>query len=38
MFEGMVLDYIDVGPGLLRVRHGGHGPPLLLLHGLRERI
>ncbi len=33
MFEGMVLDYIDVGPGLLRVRHGGHGPPLLLLHG-----
>ncbi|MBB5577983.1 MULTISPECIES: alpha/beta fold hydrolase [Rhizobium] len=33
MFDGMALDYIDVGPGLLRVRHGGHGPPLLLLHG-----
>jgi haloacetate dehalogenase len=29
----MTLDYIDVGLGLLRVRHGGHGPPLLLLHG-----
>ncbi|RAX37713.1 alpha/beta fold hydrolase [Rhizobium tropici] len=33
MFSGMALDYIDVGPGLLRVRHGGNGPPLLLLHG-----
>ncbi|PST22696.1 alpha/beta hydrolase [Rhizobium sp. JAB6] len=33
MFSGMALDYIDVGPGLLRVRHGGSGPPLLLLHG-----
>ena len=33
MFSGMTLDYIDVGPGLLRVRHGGNGPPLLLLHG-----
>ncbi|NLS20000.1 alpha/beta hydrolase [Rhizobium sp. P40RR-XXII] len=33
MFSGMALDYIDVGPGLLRVRHGGYGPPLLLLHG-----
>ncbi|WP_245464157.1 alpha/beta hydrolase [Rhizobium sp. NXC24] len=29
----MALDYVDVGQGLLRVRHGGHGPPLLLLHG-----
>jgi len=33
MFEGMVLEEIDVGPGRLRVRHGGDGPPLLLLHG-----
>ena len=33
MFSGMTLDYIDVGPGLLRVRYGGNGPPLLLLHG-----
>jgi haloacetate dehalogenase len=24
---------IDVGPRELRVRHGGSGPPLLLLHG-----
>jgi len=33
MFSGMALDYIDVGPGTLRIRHGGSGPPLLLLHG-----
>ncbi|MEZ2223466.1 alpha/beta fold hydrolase [Rhizobium sp. RCC_161_2] len=33
MFNGMVLDNIDIGPGRLRVRHGGSGPPLLLLHG-----
>ncbi len=33
MFEGMALEEIDVGPGSLRVRHGGSGPPLLLLHG-----
>ncbi|MBB5554137.1 alpha/beta fold hydrolase [Rhizobium lentis] len=33
MFSGMALDYVDVGEGTLRVRHGGYGPPLLLLHG-----
>ncbi|MBB4570915.1 alpha/beta fold hydrolase [Rhizobium leucaenae] len=33
MFNGMKLDMIDVGAGVLRVRHGGYGPPLLLLHG-----
>ena len=33
MFEGFMLDRVDVGEAVLRVRHGGSGPPLLLLHG-----
>jgi haloacetate dehalogenase len=33
MFEGFVLERIDVGDAKLRVRHGGKGPPVLLLHG-----
>jgi haloacetate dehalogenase len=33
MFEGFTLERIDVGEAELRVRHGGSGPPLLLLHG-----
>lgn len=33
MFEGFALERIDVGEAELRVRHGGSGPPLLLLHG-----
>jgi len=33
MFEGFTLEHIDVGPAVLRVRHGGSGPPVLLLHG-----
>jgi haloacetate dehalogenase len=33
MFEGFALHSIDVGEAVLRVRHGGSGPPLLLLHG-----
>jgi len=33
MFEGFTLDRIDVGDAVLRVRHGGAGPPVLLLHG-----
>jgi len=33
MFEGFELDRMDVGEAVLRVRHGGSGPPLLLLHG-----
>lgn len=32
-FEGFTLEHVDVGPGALRLRHGGSGPPLLLLHG-----
>jgi haloacetate dehalogenase len=33
MFEGFSLSMIDTGRAVLRVRHGGDGPPLLLLHG-----
>jgi haloacetate dehalogenase len=33
MFEGFQLSTIDVGGVSLRVRQGGSGPPLLLLHG-----
>ncbi|MCO6050596.1 alpha/beta hydrolase [Mesorhizobium sp. RP14(2022)] len=33
MFEGFALDRIQLPGGEVRVRHGGLGPPLLLLHG-----
>lgn len=33
MFEGFALEWVDTGEAELRVRHGGAGPPLLLLHG-----
>ena len=33
IFEGFSLERIDVGEAVLRVRNGGSGPPLLLLHG-----
>ncbi len=33
VFDKFVLEYIDVGPVTLRVRHGGGGYPVLLLHG-----
>ena len=33
MFEGFALDFVDVGEATLSVRHGGSGPPVLLLHG-----
>ena len=33
MFDGFTLERIDVGEAVLRVRHGGSGPPILLLHG-----
>jgi haloacetate dehalogenase len=32
-FEGFTLDHIQLGDVTLRVRHGGEGPPVLLLHG-----
>ncbi len=33
MFEGFTLEYLDVGEVTLRVRHGGHGRPVVRLHG-----
>ena len=33
MFDGFTLDRIDVGEVSLRVRHGGSGPAVVLLHG-----
>ena len=33
MFDGFTLETVDVGPVRLRVRHGGSGPPVVLLHG-----
>ncbi|GAA5149498.1 alpha/beta hydrolase [Nocardioides marinquilinus] len=33
MFEGFALEHVDVGEVVLRVRHGGSGPPVVLLHG-----
>ena len=33
MFEGFTLEYVDVGEVTLRVRHGGHGQPVVPLHG-----
>jgi haloacetate dehalogenase len=32
MFEGFALEDVDVGAVTLRVRHGGRGPAILLLH------
>ena len=33
MFEGFTLETIDTDEASIRVRRGGSGPPLLLLHG-----
>ncbi|MGQ3031697.1 MAG: alpha/beta fold hydrolase, partial [Ferrovibrionaceae bacterium] len=33
MFAGFALETIEVPGARLRVRHGGAGPPVLLLHG-----
>ncbi|RCS22284.1 alpha/beta hydrolase [Phyllobacterium salinisoli] len=33
MFEGFDLEMIELPEATLRVRHGGSGPPILLLHG-----
>lgn len=33
MFTGFALETLDVGEVALRVRHGGSGPAVLLLHG-----
>jgi haloacetate dehalogenase len=36
MFEGFKQADIDAGEAVIRVRHGGSGPPVLLLHGIPE--
>jgi len=36
MFEGFALTTIDTGETTIRVRHGGSGPPLLMLHGIPQ--
>lgn len=36
MFAGFTLTTIDTGETTIRVRHGGSGPPLLLLHGIPQ--
>ncbi|MEV4534479.1 alpha/beta hydrolase [Asanoa sp. NPDC049518] len=33
LFDGFALDQVDVGEVTLRVRHGGTGSPVVLLHG-----
>jgi haloacetate dehalogenase len=33
MFDGFELDTVDAGEARIRVRRGGSGPPVLLLHG-----
>jgi haloacetate dehalogenase len=33
MFDGFDLDYLNLGEVTLRVRHGGSGAPVVLLHG-----
>jgi haloacetate dehalogenase len=33
MFDDFTLTRIDTGEATLRVRHGGSGPPIVLLHG-----
>jgi pimeloyl-ACP methyl ester carboxylesterase len=33
VFDGFALDRVRVGDVSLRVRHGGSGPPVVLLHG-----
>jgi hypothetical protein len=34
MFEGFEQAMIDTGEAMIRVRHGGRGPPVLLVHGI----
>lgn len=33
MFQNFKLEFVDTSGATLRVRHGGSGPPVLLLHG-----
>ena len=33
MFDGFTLEHLDLGEVVVRVRHGGSGTPVVLLHG-----
>ena len=33
LFPGFTLENVIISAGSIRLRHGGSGPPLLLLHG-----
>lgn len=33
MFEGFAVEDVEVGEARIHVRHGGEGPPVVLLHG-----
>ena len=35
-FDGFTLEHIDVGDVVLRLRHGGSGPPVVLGHHMAE--
>jgi haloacetate dehalogenase len=36
MFEAFEQGMVDTGEAVIRVRHGGSGPPVLLLHGIPQ--
>src|SRR5215510_1289327 len=36
VFDGFTLTTIETGEATIRLRHGGSGPPLLLLHGFPQ--
>jgi haloacetate dehalogenase len=36
MFDGFELTMIETGQAAIRIRHGGDGPPVLLLHGFPQ--
>jgi haloacetate dehalogenase len=37
VFEGFETEDVDTGEAVIRLRRGGAGPPVLLLHGYPRR-